>query len=396
MKQVVFESIIESKTGWVQCQNEAYALLRVKKWHEDCPDGTHSKLIPFTSCCICETGEVAQLLWEGPNEDRPSKESLRQSLLKEGQNLFPWYNPEGKIGHCALGEVTVCGNCRLGKQRWVIQKIQLGNTSCICRTCNSCKERLMLLGSRCACTFRESKLELCNRCDKLEEQKWVQTVSKKEVWLTRKSILAMGCVAQGMVMTSWVSNPLPLMEEEERAWLYRYCSMSGLYSPSYTDPLEEGSVLGQILKQITCLDVWERVVLQNLNDRDKTILIKRKGQYVNSTVEQFMINEIKNMNFNIGKHNWETRAWEHGVRETDLTMMSRSQIILSNEAWYKIKYEERSASVLKKMTVSLCCTRGFMGMGFSMQGMKIEWKTENKPIKEKVRDWLFQLTRRDR
>lgn len=387
LKQVAFESIIESKTGWVQCQNVAGQLLKVKKWHEDCPEGTNSKIIPFTSCCICETYDIAKLLWEGPSEVRPRRSSLRKTTVMS--NLFSWFNPEGKIGHCALGEVTVCGNCRLGKQRWVIQKIQPGVTGCVCRTCKMCKEKLILLGSKCSCKFRNSKLELCNRCDKLEEQRWVETVSKKEVWLTRKSNVAMGCVSQGKIMTVWVSNPIPLMEDDEKAWLYRYYDLSGLGSPSYTDSLEEGSVLGQILGQITCLDAWERVVSHNLNEPNQIILVKKEGQYESSTAEQFIIAEIKNMNFLIVQHNWETRTWEQGVRETDITSRGRSQIIMTGEACYKIKNEAESASKMMKMTVNLCCTRGYMGIGFGIQGIKVVWETVAKPIKERVRDWLL-------
>jgi len=390
MKRVVFESIIDSKTGWVRCQNEAYGLLRVKRWHEDCPDGTISKLIPFTSCCICETSDVAELLWEGPNELRPTKASLRRFTGTNKLSLFSWYNPEKKIGHCALGEVTVCGNCRLGKQKWVIQKMQQGETGCVCRTCKLCKEKLILLGSECSCVFRNSKLELCNRCNKLEEQKWVQTVSKKQVWLTRKSTLAMGCVSQGRIMTSWVSNPIQLMEQEEQAWLYRYCELSGLGYPSCTDQLEKGSVLGQVLEQITCLDAWERIVSHNLSDPKQVIFIKREGQYESSTAEQLIITEIKKMKFLIKQHNHETRTWELGVRETDITRLSRSQIIMIGEASYKIKYDENTASVLTNLVVHLCCTRGFLGIGFAIQGIDIDWKSIAKPIKERVRDWLLK------
>lgn len=81
LKQVVFEQIIESKTGWIQCQNVAVGLLKVKKWHEQCHNGTISKLIPHTSCCICETGEIAELLWEGPNE-RGRAERVKKILLE--------------------------------------------------------------------------------------------------------------------------------------------------------------------------------------------------------------------------------------------------------------------------------------------------------------------------
>lgn len=174
-----------------------------------------------------------------------------------GQNYFPWYNPEGKIGHCPLGEVSVCGNCRLGKQQWVNQKIQTNMNGCVCLTCEICQERLILLGSKCSCVFSESKLELCNRCKKLEERRWVQTVSKKAVWLTRKSKLAMGCVSQGKIMT-------------------------------------------------------------------------------------------------------------------------------------KIKNDANSASRIMRMTVNLCCTRGFMGIGMCIQGIHIEWKTVNKSMKERMGDWLLR------
>ena len=357
---------------------------------KDCPDGTNSKLIPFTSCCICEAADVAELLWEGPNESRPTKASLKSLPTKGEHNLFSWYNPEGRIGHCALGEISVCGNCRLGKQRWVIQKIQRGETSCVCRTCKTCKEKLILLGSKCSCKFRDAKLELCNRCEKLQEQQWVQTVSKKEVWLTRKSKLAMGCVSQGKIMTAWVSNPIQLMEEDEQAWLYRYCELSGLGSPSYTDPLEIGSVLGQVLGQITCLEAWERVVSHNLNEPKQTIFVKRQGQYERSSAEQLIITEIKNMSFLITDYNYETRTWELGVRETDITRMSRSQIIMTGEACYKIKYEENDASMIKTLVVNLCCTRNYMGIGFAIQGFNIDWRTDVKPFKQRVRDWLLK------
>lgn len=268
--------------------------------------------------------------------------------------------------------------------------MQTNMNGCVCLTCEICQERLILLGSKCSCVFSETELELCNRCKKLEERRWVQTVSKKAVWLTRKSKLAMGCVSQGKIMTDWVSNPISLMNDDEREWLYQLIGLMKLPSPSYTEPLEEGACLTKLLTDITCLDAWEKVVSHNLIDPDSLILVKRQGQYESSSVVQVVISEMKNLELNSKDHNWETRTWESGVRETAITILARSQRIMTGRTWFKIKNDANSASKIMRMTVNLCCTRGFMGVGMCIQGIHIEWKTVNKSMKERMGDWLLR------
>ncbi|KAG1925099.1 hypothetical protein F2P79_025764 [Pimephales promelas] len=240
----------------VVCKDLSDSFL-VKTWHKDCREGTPSVRRKPIDCVFCSKQDVCSLLWEGPREIRESQAWLRAQLT-----ILPkWFSTDRSIGACAVGDVTVCGSCRTQRQLWSIWQYELAVGTCGCNTCTDCRLKYNLRGQECKCTLNDlGELAKCERCKLMLKKRWLKVTSFKGVWQTRKSETSLGCLAKDKIMAEWEVNPLALISNTEKAFLWERLLCSGGPVPRDSDPLVKGGVLDVTLARDSDLDLWKEVI----------------------------------------------------------------------------------------------------------------------------------------
>ncbi|XP_039545886.1 uncharacterized protein LOC120491929 [Pimephales promelas] len=371
----------------VVCKDLSDSFL-VKTWHKDCQEGTPSVRRKPIDCVFCSKQDVCSLLWEGPREIRESQAWLRAQLT-----ILPkWFSTDRSIGACAVGDVTVCGSCRTQRQLWSIWQYELAVGTCGCNTCTDCRLKYNLRGQECKCTLNDlGELAKCERCKLMLKKRWLKVTSFKGVWQTRKSETSLGCLAKDKIMAEWDVNPLALISNTEKAFLWERLLCSGGPVPRDSDPLVKGGVLDVTLARDSDLDLWKEVIRDPVYEKGHPVSYKTKGVYKETSMHEMITDLIKEMSFQEEYPIYMPREYSHYVRETSLTVRARSQQTFVGTDRVKIKMGLGNRSELWEFRVHLTTTSDFLGVGKAIEGVKLIRSSITKPSSlSRMTIWIRQ------
>lgn len=359
----------------VVCKDFSNTFL-VKAWHADCREGTSSIRRRPTECVICGKPDVCQLLWEGPREVRESPVWLKAQVT-----MVPkWFCTDRIIGPCVIGDNTICGACRKRTQNWVVWQYELTTGNCGCKNCADCKLKYNLRGQECKCILNEQgHLSKCDRCELLIKKRWMIITSQKGVWQTRKSDNSLGCFLSDKIMSKWEVNPLALISDREKAFLWDRLFICGEQVPLDSDPFRKGGVLDKTLSRDTDLDLWKEVVKGSLTDGECLVHHKVQGEWQETVLHDLITDVIKDMSFQEEYPIYVPREYSHFVRETSLTIHARRQKTFTGSNTVKVRLGSEKRSVQWQLKVSLTTTSDYMGIGRSIEGVKVTRSVIPKP-----------------
>lgn len=356
--------------------------------------GTPAISYRIEDCAVCGKPNVAFKLAEGLYANRPNKAEL---LIQHGLGAhFPWWNELGDIDACALHDVTICGDCRESHQKVEIEQYEIKQDGCLCRNCQSCKQRFIALGRECRCVYDGEEFTSCERCKSLFSCKCLKLISKKQIWMTRKSRKALGALVENRIMTMWDINPVSLMTNAESKFMAQrlnelsFCP-EGL--PGGQESLNGNESFRNGLIYLTHLGGWETAVKLQLHTQvsykrggfGACVWVLHDSEWFKCELSDAIIITAKDMTFKQCIKVCEPKDEPSYFTESNISVYGSSQSFREGTAKLKIirstqpyhlmtrepNDEDKSRIEILDLTVLLNLTGSYLGIGECIQGVNV-------------------------